>query len=62
MNYERLDRILALLENVQYQVTQAEKQWGPIVPPGQWASLYKQIHKLIDEDRAAAPVRPRPPG
>ncbi len=51
MNYERMDRILARLENIQYEVQQAEKQWGPIVPPDQWASLYRQIHKLIEEDR-----------
>lgn len=53
MNYERMDRILARLENIQYEVQQAEKQWGPIVPVDQWASLYRQIHKLIDEDRRA---------
>lgn len=51
MNYELMNEIVKQLEDIKFQVNDAEDALGGIVKPEYWEQIFAKIRKLIELDR-----------
>jgi hypothetical protein len=51
IDYELMDEILKQLEDIKYQVDNAEDAYGQIVQPEKWGQLFGKLRKLIKIDQ-----------